>query len=306
MDVAVIRDPVGEYELDIAGPGVEADGPDVRDFVAAHWAQLYRMAYFMTGNQQDAEDTAQTAMAVVVERLSRIERHDAPIVYARHVVATTVYRRTRRRRMELDRLGVASRDGGPATTADASQSLVRRDELLAALSQLPPRARAAVVMRHCGGMSEQETAAALGCCVGTVKSQTSKALARLRLVMTRTTQERTWAAWMIGTRDGTSNGLLSWAGAGVAVPAQTWTMIEQRVARRRRWRASARAATVTAAVAIGTGVAATQGLGGSSAVTPAAGPTGSPSRPAFPPAVSTTTLAPTDPAFDFFDDATTY
>lgn len=95
----------------------------------------------------------QTALAVVVERWSTIRRTDDPIVYARRVLATHAYRRTSRR---------------------------RRDTLFVALQDLPPRRRAAVVLRFYADLSERDVAEVMGCSVGTVKSQTSKALARLR------------------------------------------------------------------------------------------------------------------------------
>lgn len=69
--------------------------------------------------------------------------------------------------------------GGP-TVAGPHESVGRHDDLLAALAQLPPRQRAAVVLRYFDDLSEADTAAALGCRVGTVKSQTARGLARLR------------------------------------------------------------------------------------------------------------------------------
>jgi RNA polymerase sigma factor (sigma-70 family) len=58
-----------------------------------------------------------------------------------------------------------------------------RAVLFAALKDLPPRQRAAVVLRHYGGLGEADTAAALGCSVGTVKSLTARGLARLRQLL---------------------------------------------------------------------------------------------------------------------------
>ena len=66
---------------------------------------------------------------------------------------------------------------------DGSERVVQRDRLVRALAQLGPRQRAAVVLRYLEDLSEAETAAALGCSVGNVKSQTSRALARLRVVI---------------------------------------------------------------------------------------------------------------------------
>lgn len=168
--------------------GVAGDAGDERrvvdDFVAGAWPRLYRTAYLLTGDAHDAEDVTQTALAVVVERWSTIRRADDPIVYARRVLATTAYRRTRRRRDELERLlriRTRERHDHPVdATGSLTDGVVHRDALVAALQQLPARMRATVVLRHYAGLSERETAQSLGCSVGTVKSQTNKALERLR------------------------------------------------------------------------------------------------------------------------------
>ena len=69
----------------------------------------------------------------------------------------------------------------PETPVDGPADLVgERDALLAAVHELPPRQRAVIVLRYCLDQPEADVAAALGCSVGTVKSQASKALARLR------------------------------------------------------------------------------------------------------------------------------
>lgn len=153
----------------------------VDEFVRASWAGLYRSAYLLTGSAHDAEDAVQTALAVVVERWETIRRTDDPAVYARRVLANHAYRRARRRRLELDRLlHLRSSEQTRRGPTDPGEDLVRRDELFVALQELPPRMRAAVVLRFLEDLSEKDTAAALGCSVGTVKSQTSKALAQLR------------------------------------------------------------------------------------------------------------------------------
>ena len=72
----------------------------------------------------------------------------------------------------------------PAASSSTEEYAVR-DELWRALSELPPRMRAVVVLRWVEDLSEAQTAHALGCSVGTVKSQSSRALARLRTVLDR-------------------------------------------------------------------------------------------------------------------------
>lgn len=151
----------------------------VEDFVRDAWPGLYRAALLVTGSSHDAEDAVQNALAVVVEHWDRISRGESPYGYSRRVVATQAYRRARRRRLELDRL-LLLRRGERDAHEDGSERLAQRDALLRALQQLPPRMRTAVVMRFYAGMPERETAEALGCTTGTVKSQTHKGLTRLR------------------------------------------------------------------------------------------------------------------------------
>jgi len=151
----------------------------VEEFVRDAWPSLYRTALLVTGSPHDAEDAVQNAMAVVVEHWDRISRGESPTGYSRRVIATQAYRKARRRRLELDRLLLLRRSYRDADD-DGSERTVQRDALLSALQQLPPRMRTAVVMRFYCDLSERETAEALGCSTGTVKSQTHKGLARLR------------------------------------------------------------------------------------------------------------------------------
>jgi RNA polymerase sigma-70 factor (sigma-E family) len=171
-------------EVGAASPSRRETDAAVDAFVASAWSRLYRTAFLLTGDAHEAEDVVQTALAVVVERWSTIRRTDDPIVYARRVLATTAYRRTRRRRDELQRLlrvRTAERHDAPVDrTGDVTDGIARRDALVVALQQLPARMRATVVLRFYADLGERETAEVLGCSVGTVKSQTSKGLERLR------------------------------------------------------------------------------------------------------------------------------
>ena len=72
----------------------------------------------------------------------------------------------------------------PAQRTEAPDELAERDAVWQVVRRLPPRQRAAVVLRYYEDLSEAETAEVLGCSIGTVKSQTSRAVATLRAVMT--------------------------------------------------------------------------------------------------------------------------
>ena len=85
---------------------------------------------------------------------------------------------------------VAEHDGGPHLRREGPQRCDELDaELLAALGSLPPRMRAAVVLRHVHDLSVDDTAHALGCSVGTVKSQTARGLDKLRAALAVPTLE---------------------------------------------------------------------------------------------------------------------
>ena len=151
-----------------------------REFVVSQWHTLARTAFLLTGDRGDAEDLVQSTLVRVHRHWTRIERTDAPYVYARRVMVnlnTSIWRRTR----IAHHLTAAppERSGGP----DDAATVDLRDELLRACRTLPPRMRAVLVLRYFEDLPEAEVAAALGISTGTVKSQTSKALDRLRAAL---------------------------------------------------------------------------------------------------------------------------
>ncbi|MEY9935309.1 RNA polymerase sigma-70 factor (sigma-E family) [Catenulispora sp. GP43] len=157
----------------------EKDKTDFEHFMAARWHPLVRAAYVLTGNRQDAEDIAQTALTNAYSVWPRIRNSDDVTVYV-HKILINVYRTSRRRRRVREVLTSAVPERRSAAAAAANESLHDRDEVAQALAQLTPRQRAVIVLRYLEDLTEAQTAAALGCSVGTVKSQSSKALARLR------------------------------------------------------------------------------------------------------------------------------
>jgi RNA polymerase sigma-70 factor (sigma-E family) len=149
-------------------------------FFRASWPRLFRTAYAIAGDHQYAEDAVQVAMVRVCTRWSRVRRMAAPEAYTRRIVVNECLGR---RRLSVARhetpTDLSGRDvAGPEPT-----------ELWNAIRELPPRQRAVVVLRYYEGLSEAEIADALGCRPGTVKSQASAALARLRVRATRLIEE---------------------------------------------------------------------------------------------------------------------
>ncbi|MGW6911873.1 MULTISPECIES: SigE family RNA polymerase sigma factor [unclassified Streptomyces] len=148
-----------------------------QEFVRARWSHLVRTAYLLTGDAHHAEDLTQTALAKAYRSWRRVARADNPEAYVRRMLVSCNSDRFRKRRV-AERLTdvppeVAGRDAGYAGVDE-------RGALLGALAQLPPKQRAVVVMRYWEDLSEAEVADVLGCSVGTVKSQASKGLAKLR------------------------------------------------------------------------------------------------------------------------------
>jgi len=146
------------------------------EFVVARSAALSRTAYLLTGDHQLAEDLLQVALTRVAVRWPRL-RAEAPVAYARRIMINEVTTWRRRRRYH-ERPSDALPEDRPAP--DPSTAAVRRIVVGQALARLTPRQRAMLVLRFYEDLSEADTAALLGCSVGTVKSGTHAALARLR------------------------------------------------------------------------------------------------------------------------------
>jgi RNA polymerase sigma-70 factor (sigma-E family) len=147
-----------------------------RDFVQQQWGPLTRTAYLLTGDRGGAEDLVQAALEKTHRRWGRIKRTDAPEVYVRSVLVNTAISWRRRRRVV--EVPLLASDTGPA--ADPYDRVESRQQIFAALRQLPRKTRAILVLRYFEDLSEADTARVLGCSIGSVKSQASRGLARLR------------------------------------------------------------------------------------------------------------------------------
>jgi RNA polymerase sigma-70 factor, ECF subfamily len=154
------------------------------ELVRAHQEIAFRVAFLAGGSAGEAEDAAQDAFVKAWRALPRF-RAGAPF---RPWLLTIVANEARnRRRAAGRRTGLALRavdDAAREAPAPSPEAAVlagaRRDELLAGLGALDDRDRAVLTCRYLLELTEGETAAALGCRRGTVKSRTSRALARLR------------------------------------------------------------------------------------------------------------------------------
>ncbi|MHA6761184.1 SigE family RNA polymerase sigma factor [Streptacidiphilus sp. PAMC 29251] len=150
---------------------------EFHQFVTVAWPRLLRTAFLLAGERHTAEDLVQTTLERAFVAWWRVSRADDPDAYVRRILVNEHARRFRRRLREHLVTSVPERaaEGGFGRVDD-------RTALLAALAGLPPRQRQAVVLRYWEDLSESQVAAAMGCSVGTVKSQASKGVAKLRAV----------------------------------------------------------------------------------------------------------------------------
>lgn len=166
---------------------MEAGAPEAFDaFARARTASLLRFAHLLTGDPHRAADLVQDALERTALAWPRIRNRDDPEAYVRRIIVNrnvSIWRRTRREHLvsEFPDQAYEPRD--------------RYDAVLwAELAALPPRQRAVLVLRFYEDLGEARTAEVLGCSVGTVKSSTSRALARLRQRLAERQEEGTWTA----------------------------------------------------------------------------------------------------------------
>ncbi|MFB9315602.1 SigE family RNA polymerase sigma factor [Nocardioides plantarum] len=144
------------------------------DFVAARGATLWRSAWLLTSDRHLAEDLVQVALAKSYRHFDRVGT-DGFEPYVRRIMFTTYLAWWRRRWT-----GEIPTEDLPDQQFVESDLGARRD-VVAALAALPKGQRAVIVLRYIEDLTERQTADVLGCSVGTIKSQASRALAALRI-----------------------------------------------------------------------------------------------------------------------------
>lgn len=143
----------------------------LRQAYVAHAGGLLRLCILVTGRQDVAEELVQETFLRAAPALSRLA--DEEIGPYLRATSMNLWR-NRLRRLALERRV------RPLKRADPQVSVEDRDVVWSAIRRLPARQRACVVLRYYEDLTERQTAAVLRCSVGTVKSQTSRALAFLR------------------------------------------------------------------------------------------------------------------------------
>lgn len=162
-----------------ASPGPE----EFEAFATARWAALCRYGFLLTGDRSEAQDLVQTALAKTFASLKRLRDPGDLEGYVRRVMVNSHISLWRRHRGR-EHLGAAP-DADSLEAAQAFERVVAGAELWPLLAALPRRQRVTLVLRYFEDLTEAQVAGVMGCSVGTVKSQTHRALETLRTAMTR-------------------------------------------------------------------------------------------------------------------------
>ncbi|WP_432564929.1 SigE family RNA polymerase sigma factor [Kineococcus sp. SYSU DK003] len=159
----------------------EAGTVTFEEFVTARGAALVRLARGLLRDPDTAEDVVQDVLAKALLKWGRISSADDPVAYVNRMVvnaSTSFWRRAARREHATDQLP----DAG---YGDATGQLADRDELLAALRELPTKQRTVLVLRHFEDYSDEQIADLLDVTTGTVRSNAHRGLATLRTALSR-------------------------------------------------------------------------------------------------------------------------
>lgn len=163
------------------GDRKQARDEEFQSFMIGRWPRLTRTAFLLTGEQHAAEDLVQSTLEQVYVHWRKVVSADDPEAYVRRVMINAHARRHRRRLKEF--LAPKDDSGLVHEVPDTGDRIAQADDrgaLLKALAQLPVRQREAVVLRYWEDLTETQTAEAMGCSVGTVKSNAAKGIAKLR------------------------------------------------------------------------------------------------------------------------------
>ena len=177
----------------MVGPGTgpreaEVEASDLalgslEELYVRHAPECVRLAFLLTSDRAAAEDIAQDAFIKVAGRFRHLRRPEAFEAYLRRTVVNLSMSHHRRNRTE--RRSLAREGAGRQIASVEPPDLTDRDELRAALRALPPRQRAAVVLRYYGDLTEFQVAESLGCSVTAARSLVFRGMEALRLRIAR-------------------------------------------------------------------------------------------------------------------------
>jgi RNA polymerase sigma-70 factor (sigma-E family) len=161
----------------IAIEQVAEPGRRLEDLYARNAPAALRLAYFLTGNRELAEDLVQEAFVRLAGRFRHLRQPDAVNSYLRRIIVNLFTSHLRRSRLERAWL---SRQGGESAVPVSEDDPALRDELWQALRALPDRQRAAIVLRFYEDLPERDAAAVLRCSPGALNQLVVRAMASLR------------------------------------------------------------------------------------------------------------------------------
>jgi RNA polymerase sigma-70 factor (sigma-E family) len=171
--------PVPDASAGSGAAAVRGYDAEFTAFATTAQAELGRLAWLLTGDVHAAAELVQTTLVRTYTAWPRARAGD-PLAYARRILANARIDLWRRRRREV----LVAPDELPHRAApDESVAVVHRDELVRALAELSPQQRRVVVLRYLVGLSEREVADDLGVSTGSVKTQASRGLHKLRASM---------------------------------------------------------------------------------------------------------------------------
>ena len=153
---------------------------EFRAFAIAQRDSLRKYAYLLCGDWYEADDIVQKSLTKLFAAWRRVEPGGAP-AYVRKIVTNVFISHRRLSWVRRERAAADLPDNAFDRPHDAIDT---RLEVLAALKKLPARQRATIVLRYWEQLSVDETASAMGCSTGTVKSQSSKGLRSLKALLT--------------------------------------------------------------------------------------------------------------------------
>ena len=156
---------------------------DFAAFARERQQQLYRTAYLLCGNRERAQDVVQSTLVGLLKSWNRAREADNLDAYARTAVVRVFLSERRKLRRETEIQALAHSRPATDQTASHDASTALRLTILQALRQLPPKPRAMVILRYWEDLTVEQTAAALGCSEGNVKSQCSRSLEKLRTLL---------------------------------------------------------------------------------------------------------------------------
>lgn len=189
-DPPLERGEVAEGEL--IARARNGDGRAYEEIVKRHQSSVFRVAYSICGTREDAEEAAQDACFKAYRALGRFRAGSPFRPWLLRIAANEARNRVSssgRRRGMFERLVAAADELDSPGLEEAVIEATERRTLLAAVGSLPAGHRNAIACRFLLGLSETETAAALGCRPGTVKSRTARGLARLRTELEEASDE---------------------------------------------------------------------------------------------------------------------